>query len=219
MICPKCREEIDVEDIDEPDILYHYTSQKGLLGILQKNKLWMTDIFYLNDSSELTHTLNLVKSEFKKREELLPPYRGIGGVYPLAQEDEINNKIHDTFKLIKLFIEIYSVVINHDTRIKNYVFSLSQREDDLSQWRSYCPPKGGFSIGFDYKRLVSILNKNERYLIKECIYDSKVKQELINLLFDPISNNIEVKKNFDKNTVSFDVVVKIMFYSSFLKDE
>ena len=61
---------------NEPDILYHYTSQKGLLGILQTKKLWMTNILYLNDSSECIHTIDLLKSEVEKRKELLPPFKG-----------------------------------------------------------------------------------------------------------------------------------------------
>ena len=44
--------------METPEYLYHYTSQKGILGILQTNKLWMTNILYLNDSSEFTYTLD-----------------------------------------------------------------------------------------------------------------------------------------------------------------
>ena len=57
----------------EPDILYHYTSQKGLLGILKDNKLWMTNILYLNDSSAYRHTIYLLKSEVEERKKLLRP--------------------------------------------------------------------------------------------------------------------------------------------------
>ena len=217
MICPKCGKEIDVEDIDEPDILYHYTSQKGLLGILKDSKLWMTDILYLNDSSEFTYTLNLAKLELEKLKELLPPFKTIGGVMNLTSEDEINNKTHDTIRVIKKFFEIFSD-IKEQKRIENYIFSLSRKKDDLSQWRSYCPQEGGFSIGFDYKRLVSLLDKNEGYVITKCIYDSEMKHAFIKSLFDPI-NNIELQKDFDKNKVSLDIVSKTMFYSSFIKDK
>jgi hypothetical protein len=48
-----------------PKHLYHYTSQKGLLGILEHDNLWMTNILYLNDSSEFKHTLDLVKTELE----------------------------------------------------------------------------------------------------------------------------------------------------------
>src|SRR4051794_36310956 len=33
-------------------ILYHYTTQKGLLGIVESAEIWATDVQYLNDASE-----------------------------------------------------------------------------------------------------------------------------------------------------------------------
>ena len=37
-----------------PEIIYHYTDDRGLQGILKSGKFWLTDIFNLNDPSELT---------------------------------------------------------------------------------------------------------------------------------------------------------------------
>ena len=51
----------------EPDILYHYTSQKGLLGILKDDTLKMTNILYLNDSNEFFHPISLFQEEWKNR--------------------------------------------------------------------------------------------------------------------------------------------------------
>jgi hypothetical protein len=36
----------------EPDILFHYTSQAGLQGILASDRIWATDIYALNDWTE-----------------------------------------------------------------------------------------------------------------------------------------------------------------------
>ena len=38
-----------------PPIIYHYTNDVGLKGILETGQLWLTDIFSLNDPAELTH--------------------------------------------------------------------------------------------------------------------------------------------------------------------
>ncbi len=86
-----------------PRYLYHYTSQKGLLGILDTGKLWMTDILYLNDSSEFSHTIDLVKTEMTKQKKLLPSRKGLM-TSELSQEDVINNNIHDTFDRIEGFL-------------------------------------------------------------------------------------------------------------------
>src|SRR5579863_6528378 len=40
-----------------PPTIYHYTDDKGLRGILEFGTLWFTDIFNLNDPSELRHGL------------------------------------------------------------------------------------------------------------------------------------------------------------------
>lgn len=135
----------------EPEFLSHYTSQKGLLGILKTGKLWMTDILYLNDSSEFKHTLGLIKLDLEKREKQLPPLRGFLSSTN-TQEDDIINKTRYTFEKIKTFCEGIGD-ITQERRFENFVFSLSHKEDDLSQWRSYCPKEGGFSIEFDYERL------------------------------------------------------------------
>ena len=40
--------------------LFHYTTQAGLLGIIDSRSLWFTDIFYLNDSTEMEYTFSIV---------------------------------------------------------------------------------------------------------------------------------------------------------------
>jgi hypothetical protein len=49
----------DLQSQEPPPIIYHYTSDAGLRGILETGQLWLTDIFSLNDPSELgpVHTI------------------------------------------------------------------------------------------------------------------------------------------------------------------
>ena len=44
-----------VESQEPPKIIYHYTNDVGLRGILESGQLWLSDIFNLNDPSELSH--------------------------------------------------------------------------------------------------------------------------------------------------------------------
>lgn len=39
-------------------IIYHYTDDVGLRGILETGQLWLTNVFNLNDPSELSHGLS-----------------------------------------------------------------------------------------------------------------------------------------------------------------
>ncbi len=44
-----------VEALPPPSVIYHYTDDVGLRGILESGTLWLSDIFNLNDPSELSH--------------------------------------------------------------------------------------------------------------------------------------------------------------------
>src|SRR6266853_5638707 len=41
--------------------LYHYTDSAGLIGILKSSLFWATNIYYLNDRSEVKHCADLIK--------------------------------------------------------------------------------------------------------------------------------------------------------------
>lgn len=87
-----------------PKHLYHYTSQTGLLGILQTKKLWMTNILYLNDSSEFTHTLDLVKSELTKRINKLLQIRR-KRAYISKEDFDIEGNEYQTYELIENYLD------------------------------------------------------------------------------------------------------------------
>jgi hypothetical protein len=49
------------------DLLYHYTTQEGLLGILESKSLRATWIHYLNDSREFWHAFEVAKEQIDRR--------------------------------------------------------------------------------------------------------------------------------------------------------
>ncbi len=198
----------------EPDILYHYTSQKGLLGILKENKLWMTNILYLNDSSEYRHTIDLLKSEVEKQKTLLTGLMNS----TIIPEDNINKRKHHILNILKMFCETLIDSSGKDTFPQRYVFSFSQKGNDLNQWRSYCPKEGGFSIGFDYQRLLSI-RKSNGYTIQKCEYDPGEKQKLINPLLDRVHKSFESDKDISSSLEWSFILAEIISFSTFIKHE
>jgi hypothetical protein len=50
------------EKLGDPgdQIFYHYTSQRGLLGIIKEKKIWATNIRYLNDEREFDYGIDEV---------------------------------------------------------------------------------------------------------------------------------------------------------------
>jgi hypothetical protein len=120
-----------------PPIIYHYTDDIGLKGILQNGHLWLTDVFDLNDPSELKHGIGLSKAYFSE----------------LWGGEMILDEFSDTFaKIVNDGIE----------NIANFfVCSFSREKDDLGQWRAYADDGRGYAIGFNAHSLEQAFAKTE----------------------------------------------------------
>ena len=191
-----------------PPNLYHYTSQKGLKGILQNKNLWMTNIRYLNDSSEFSYTINLVKTELKKRKDKY--YNHCKTLYD------------KTYKAYELTEKFCNNLLNN-TEYEFYVFSLSQKKNDLNQWREYCPKEGGFCVEFDYKKLSHIINPDggnqENHInIKKCEYHKKEQIKSISSLFDNLDTSFTSTNSVDLPHIFIKFVLDILKLSSYCKD-
>lgn len=136
----------------KPATLYHYTSQQGLVGIVSNAEFWATDIRYLNDSSEFTYAVELARRELESWKHADMAY------YPsfrkLAQE--------------RLTASASSIL----------VASLSEEGDLLSQWRGYCSPGPGFSIGFNGRYLTRLADENDLGFSR-CVYEAVDQRTLI----------------------------------------
>ena len=96
-------------------IIYHYTSPEGILGILTNHTLWLSEITYMNDESEITYTFDLLTDI-------------------LAQN---NNEICQTFKdSLKTNIEkrtqLPSNLFDYVHRDSIFVACFSTKNDDIS---------------------------------------------------------------------------------------
>lgn len=116
-----------LESQKPPPMIYHYTDDVGLRGVLEAGQLWLTDIFNLNDPSELNHgfsnAINVLNSmvangppESRKFAEHLTAF---------AQQRGIQGSAHF------------------------FVCSFSSCGDDLGQWRAYADNGRGYALGFD----------------------------------------------------------------------
>lgn len=134
-------------------ILYHYTSGQGVVGILDSKQVWATNIHCLNDSKEFVHALSLAK---------------------LAIRQVLEEEIEDEFEVIYAAVE---VALDSISQLSVYVSCYSEVSDSLSQWRGYCPPGFGYSIGFDGDALRAAASR-QGFELGRCIYD-KFEQENI----------------------------------------
>ena len=100
-------------------VLYHYTSAAGLFGILERRVVFASDVFFLNDASEV---------RYAQRRMLARVRQYLGPDQPWLQE----------------LLEISEAKPGWLDDV--FVTSFCEDPDLLSQWRGYAA--GGFAIGF-----------------------------------------------------------------------
>jgi len=152
---------------EPPKLLYHYTSPAGLHGIIKSKCIWASNLHYLNDSREFSYTSEFVDSILKE-----------------------HNYDPEFSKKFNLFVKAHQ-------NSNKFVFSLSESENLLSQWRGYCPPTGGYSLGFDSKKLQKILSKENKFQFCQCQYDKDIQYSLVHEFLE--LNYQQYRKYEEKN--------------------
>lgn len=105
-----------------PQTLYHYTTTEGLLGILESEELWATNILFLNDTSELVDAIKLFTAELENN--------------PLKLDKE-TGWLHTL-----ILPNLEAAPVDH------FAVSFCEDGDLLSQWRAYSAQGSGYSLGF-----------------------------------------------------------------------
>ena len=121
---------------EPPQLIYHYTNDFGLRGILETGQLWLSDIFNLNDPSELSygfsHAVNILNSK-------------------------ANNGPPETQIFAKHFGDFHQRGMQGTAYY--FVCSFSSDGNDLGQWRAYADNGRGYVLGFDAKALEEVFTK------------------------------------------------------------
>lgn len=139
-------------------LLYHYTDQKGLLGIIGDKCLWATHSQFLNDLSEYRIVFDALQEKIKTE-------RKDNWAY-------MQSRFLSARQMKGIFITSFS----------------SERGDSLAMWRGYSAATGGYSIGFDRLALRVIASalfpsgEKSRVDLGKCIYvdpeDSSLAERL-----------------------------------------
>lgn len=134
--------------------LCHYTSQRGLIGILKEKAMYATDARYLNDSQELVYAVRLGKKYLKNE--------------PITQEGrpamDMQNLLDRT--------------IDPGARMPVYVASFSEQPDQLSQWRGYCSTGSGFALCLSPDRVKAVTSEHGWQVFK-CVYEEGKQIEIL----------------------------------------
>jgi hypothetical protein len=139
-------------DQSKPEgLLYHYTGQNALLGILESRKIWATHVRYLNDESEFVHSwkkvwdslsLKIKQKDFQEKD---PNFRqSLEKMYRVLRDEIMKDPQRTTYYVICFTDDKASD--SHSDRFDG---------DRLSQWRGYSKGGYGFSLGFDASALLN----------------------------------------------------------------
>jgi Protein of unknown function (DUF2971) len=128
-----------IEAKKAPPVLYHYTNNAGLAGIIESGRLWFSDIFALNDPSELRHGLGIAIDLLKSRATDARP--------------EIT-----TFASM---LERFDLDAGIEAAGHFFICSFSADGDDLGQWRAYADNGQGFTLGFDARLIENAFTKRK----------------------------------------------------------
>lgn len=190
------------------ETIYHYTSLEGLHGILTTNSLHFTNIYFLNDKTEMIYTYKLLL-------ELIPQL-----------ETEVDNELLKSIKNRAEYVtcpEYYQAESEVLFRKDFYIASFSLEPDSLTLWNNYT--KSNNKIGFNIKFQANDLVKHIKKTMKSpSIIYSKVcykKDEQIKMLKESITkcNNtwIENPDKDERYNIIKDLWTNFIIYSLFFK--
>ena len=187
-------------DNDTNYTIYHYTKPEKLLNILSGGTLRFSNALYLNDKEEIAYSYRLIVhliDEFKDE-----------GLNPDLFE-KIRNHFSNKYKHI--------VDGNNDfvNKLEYFTTSFSTESDNLTLWNNYAKGKNytGYNIGFDKKKLVAEMSKNDYLPIYgSVIYDKQKQIKIIHAIFKKwnmlFERALKAKKN---NKVKlFDVLFELI---------
>ena len=120
-----------------PKTLYHYCSVPTFYNIIKNKSIWLSDISKSNDSQELRWVLGELRV-FMMKQWL---------VY--AENAQKAGKTVDFDQFDKTYSVIDKLLCLEGN--KNWVFCLSEKKDELGQWRGYADDGRGLAIGFEAK--------------------------------------------------------------------
>lgn len=139
-----------------PSIIYYYCSVDAFIKIITNKTLWLTNLFFLNDSDEHFWLRNKALLFIDKQIRQHPDDQG--------------------YKYLE-------TILQQGWRHEIYCACFSEHPDQLSQWRGYGDDGKGFAIGFSTQHL-QWLCKNLRGNLANVIYDEGEQEAFVEKAFD-----------------------------------
>ena len=149
-----------------PETIYHYTSLQGLKSIIETQKIYCTNINFLNDKKEYKYGVDLIH-----------------GIIENLKDEDANI----------LILEMVKKNIDLIFKSERYVTCFSKNGDLLSQWRAYANHGKGVAIGFDFELFATTTQQVLRR--KHIVYDEEYQNKRLKEVIQIIIQFYEKKKD------------------------
>lgn len=185
-------------DNDTNYTIYHYTKPEKLLNILSCGALRFSNALYLNDKEEIAYSYRLI-------------------VRLIDETEELNQDLFS--KIRNHFTNKYKHIVDGDNDFENkleyFTTSFSTDNDNLTLWNNYAKGKNytGYNIGFDKKKLITEMTKNDYLpIFGSVIYDKQKQIKIIHAIFKKWNMLFERALNCKKtNEVKlFDILFELI---------
>ncbi len=204
-----------------PRVLYHYCSLTTFKSILDNKSIWLSDIRRSNDSMELQWIMSQCQQYI-----LASWVDYVRSVQKEKGMDVVTIEHFDSFEKMYRLIERYDA--EDDT--KNWVFCLSQKSDDLGQWRGYADDGQGMAIGFNSAtlRTVNLIGDKIRSISERFEFDQvKYSKKEMDHFFLDIAGlskiNVDMRPDevirYIKKAVGFSYMYAPFYKSDKFKEE
>lgn len=163
---------------DVPEILYHYCSIDTFMKIIENKTIRLSNIFKMNDYSEVMHVLEFLPSALNEeygKDPFVFNYKGT------ANEKAFDQIVSDIKKNI------------NEVKYLSYVACFSDSENDLAHWNRYGDDGKGVAIGYDGEILFDIAKQcsvemtNVIYSVEE--HKEYIKATIVPRIFEAIKNS------------------------------
>ncbi|MGQ3045670.1 MAG: DUF2971 domain-containing protein [Niveispirillum sp.] len=174
-------------DTDIAPYVYHYTSVKALMSIVESRSFWASDVMYLNDAREVAYGADLFK----------------GKANSLVKDKSRNEQFRHAINYLCDFV---------GDKVGVCAVSFCFNRDLLSQWRGYGGDQG-VSIGVSSKYISELSN----YDLLRVVYDRSDQEGILeamllayaNMFVDKFGSRVEKDNEFGEE---FDFVISASYY-------
>ncbi|MCB2301084.1 hypothetical protein [Clostridium tagluense] len=203
--------------------LYHYTTSAGAKGILESNKLFITQSNYLDDVTEIRYISTVLKGVvmyLKQNEKLYD--EGVAG------QSIIFDAIIETFEGLSEVYKYYGAPISGSSL---YLLSLTENKNNKYLYENYCLKEGHDGAVLEFRNNLDDMFKHNKHVM--CIGSARVVyclRKQMTLILKDINEfyaeiltalvNEETRVDYVAaiETVRRVIELKVMNYSFYFKD-